>query len=122
MATARCAIGSRWRTCKRSRGRASDMCTNGTQAVALISVLGLAALCGCSQEPAEKEPVGTVQPAPGRQTTIQEVITTEAILFPLQQAAITPKVNAPVRQFYVNRGSKVRRGQLLAVLEDRDLR
>jgi multidrug efflux pump subunit AcrA (membrane-fusion protein) len=32
-----------------------------------------------------------------------------------------PKISAPVSQFLVNRGDHVRRGQLLAVLENRDL-
>jgi len=92
-----------------------------TRSAALTAILGLAAICGCSKEPAEKEPVVAVQTAPVRQTSIQNVITAEAILFPLHQAAITPKVNAPVRRFYVNRGSRVHRGELLAVLENRDL-
>ena len=52
---------------------------------------------------------------------IEQKIRTEAILFPKDQAALTPKVTSPVRTFYVNRGSKVHRGQLLAVLENRDL-
>jgi RND family efflux transporter MFP subunit len=43
------------------------------------------------------------------------------VLFPIQQAAITPKITAPVKKFYVNRGSKVKQGQLLAELENRDL-
>lgn len=97
------------------------MRTKRTRTAARIAVLGLAAVCGCSKEAAEKAPVVAVQTAAARQTTIQQVITAEAILFPLNQAAITPKVNAPVRRFYVNRGSKVHRGQLLAVLENRDL-
>jgi len=42
-------------------------------------------------------------------------------VFPLQQSAITPKINAPVKKFYVVRGQKVSQGQLLAVLENRDL-
>ena len=41
--------------------------------------------------------------------------------FPSDQAAITPKISAPVKTFYVNRGSQVHRGQLLAVMENRDL-
>ena len=32
-----------------------------------------------------------------------------------------PKISAPVKKFYVQRGSQVRAGQLLAELEDRDL-
>jgi multidrug efflux pump subunit AcrA (membrane-fusion protein) len=39
----------------------------------------------------------------------------------LAQAAISPKITAPVRTFYVQRGSKVKEGQVLAVLENRDL-
>ena len=53
--------------------------------------------------------------------TIQRTVTAEAILFPLQQAAITPKISAPVKAFYIKRGSRVHKGQLLAVLENTDL-
>jgi multidrug efflux pump subunit AcrA (membrane-fusion protein) len=53
--------------------------------------------------------------------SIQRLVTAEAVLFPLQQSALTPKVSAPVKEFNVKRGSRVRRGQLLAVLENQDL-
>lgn len=78
-------------------------------------------LAGCSKDAAEKEPLVAVQAATAERAPIQEVVSAEAILFPLHQAAITPKVNAPVAKFYVNRGSRVHQGQLLAVLENRDL-
>src|ERR1019366_8221466 len=39
----------------------------------------------------------------------------------LQQAALVRNSSAPVKKFYVNRGSKVHKGQLLAVLENMDL-
>jgi multidrug efflux pump subunit AcrA (membrane-fusion protein) len=52
---------------------------------------------------------------------ISEHIMADATLSPLAQAAISPKITAPVRVFYVQRGSKVKMGQLLAVLENRDL-
>jgi HlyD family secretion protein len=78
-------------------------------------------LAGCSKKEAEPQPVVTVQTAPAERGTIQHIVTAEAILFPRDQAAITPKVVAPVKTFYVNRGSPVHRGQLLAVLENRDL-
>ena len=32
-----------------------------------------------------------------------------------------PKISAPVSKFYVNRGDHVKKGQLLATLENRDL-
>ncbi|MGE5082514.1 MAG: HlyD family secretion protein, partial [Acidobacteriota bacterium] len=63
----------------------------------------------------------TVQVSPVAKQTIQHTITTQAILFPKQQAAIVPKITAPVQKFLVKRGSPVREGQLLAVLENRDL-
>jgi RND family efflux transporter MFP subunit len=54
-------------------------------------------------------------------TTLQQKVTAEAVLFPIAQSAIVPKISAPVRKFLVNRGSHVRKGQLLAELENRDL-
>lgn len=76
---------------------------------------------GCSSEKGEKEPTVAVQVAAVEKTTIERTITSQAILFPLQQAAIVPKISAPVQKFLVRRGSPVREGQLLAVLENRDL-
>lgn len=52
---------------------------------------------------------------------ISERIAADATLFPLAQAAISPKITAPVKKFYIQRGSRVKAGQLLAVLENRDL-
>ncbi|MFI5175086.1 MAG: efflux RND transporter periplasmic adaptor subunit [Terriglobia bacterium] len=78
-------------------------------------------ISGCSKEPAEKEPVVSVQTAVVREITIKRIVSADAILFPLNQAALTPKISAPVREFHIQRGSRVHRGQLLAVLENRDL-
>jgi len=78
-------------------------------------------LAGCSKEPADKEPLVSVQVAPVEKTSIEDNVTAEAILFPIQQAAITPKISAPVKSLPVRRGQKVQAGQLLAVLENRDL-
>ena len=76
---------------------------------------------GCSKQPGEKEPTVAVQAVAAEKTTLQQAVTAQAVLFPLQQAAITPKISAPVKKFLVNRGGKVRQGQLLAILENRDL-
>ena len=43
------------------------------------------------------------------------------MLFPRDQASVMPKIASPVEKFYVNRGDHVKQGQLLAVLENRDL-
>src|SRR5579863_6303022 len=75
----------------------------------------------CSKESAEKEPTVSVQVAAVEKKTIEHTVTAEGVLFPLAQSAITPKISAPVKTFYVKRGSRVHQGDLLAVLENRDL-
>ena len=83
------------------------------------------ALCfstACSKEPGEKEPTVAVQAVTAEKSTLHQTVIAQAVLFPLQQAAITPKISAPVSKFLVNRGSKVHQGQLLAILENRDLK
>src|SRR5450755_3196050 len=87
----------------------------------LAAAVGMLNTVGCSSDKGDKEPTVTVQVAAVEKTTIQHTITTQAILFPRQQAAIVPKISAPVRKFLVKRGSPVREGQLLAILENRDL-
>ena len=84
-------------------------------------VLPVLFLLSCSSNSAEKEPAVPVQVVTVKNETLQRTVTAEAILFPLQQSAITPKISAPVKTFYIKRGSRVRKGQLLAVLENGDL-
>jgi HlyD family secretion protein len=92
-----------------------------TMGLSLIVGVGLLLLASCSNKQQETEPEVAVQAAKAEKQTIRQVIRSEAVLFPKDQAAITPKVVAPVKTFYVNRGSRVHAGQLLAVLENRDL-
>src|SRR5882672_2803480 len=86
-----------------------------------FTVICLGLMSGCSKPEKEIQPIVSVQVATVKQTSIEKVISSEAVLFPLHQAAITPKVSAPVGRFYVNRGDRVKAGQLLATLENRDL-
>ncbi|HSY93413.1 MAG TPA: efflux RND transporter periplasmic adaptor subunit [Candidatus Binatus sp.] len=88
---------------------------------ALAAATGMLATVSCSSDTGDKEPTVTVQVAAVEKTAIQHTIQTQAILFPRQQAAIVPKISAPVQKFLVKRGSAVREGELLAVLENRDL-
>src|SRR6266852_4915494 len=88
------------------------------------SVLGIF-LCvlwtGCSKEDKEESATVSVQAATAQKADISRLVKAEATIFPVAQSAITPKINAPVKKFYVVRGQKVRQGQLLATLENRDL-
>ncbi len=88
--------------------------------LAPAAALSLLLLPGCKKETTPPVEV-TVQAEHPEKRTISEHITVDAILAPLAQAAIAPKITAPVRQFYVQRGAKVKEGQLLAVLENADL-
>jgi HlyD family secretion protein len=89
-------------------------------AALLLSIVALfATACNKAAEtPPSAVSVQAAHPAWG---PIAEQITADATLAPLAQAAIAPKVTAPVKKFYVQRGSHVKAGQLLATLENRDL-
>jgi HlyD family secretion protein len=89
--------------------------------ILLGATAGLAFLTGCSKGETDNKPVVSVQAAPVQKGKISQVVTAEAIVFPIAQSAITPKINAPVKRFMVTRGQKVHKGQLLAELENRDL-
>ncbi len=52
---------------------------------------------------------------------IAEEVDVDAILAPLAQAALAPRISAPIRAEFVQRGAHVRKGQLLVTLESRDL-
>lgn len=83
---------------------------------------GALGLAGCSGKPAaQPEPVVSVSVATAQKKTIQQVIQATALLYPLDQATIVPKISAPILKFYVQRGSRVHHGELLAVLENKDL-
>src|ERR1700722_15145561 len=90
---------------------------NTTASIATALLLASTLLSGCK---AKEETPSVEAVAVAKQPLTQEV-TADAVLAPLAQAAITPKITAPVHQFYVQRGAKVKAGQLLAVLENRDL-
>jgi multidrug resistance efflux pump len=81
------------------------------------------AVNGCKKT-AQEAPEATVSvqaehPAVG---PISEEITADAVLAPLAQAAIAPRISAPIASELVQRGAVVHKGQLLMTLEDRDLR
>lgn len=83
-------------------------------------LLALAGATGCKKEEAPAVEVA-VQAEKPEQGEIAEHITADAVLAPIAQAAIEPKITAPVKKFYVQRGDRVREGELLATLENADL-
>jgi HlyD family secretion protein len=91
-----------------------------TPALMALGVSLVMAGCGGKEAP-EPEPLVTVQAVRVGRAEIQHQVSSEAVLYPLNQATIVPKISAPIRKFYVERGDRVHAGQLLAVLENNDL-
>lgn len=91
--------------------------------VRLASAAALAAIAlssGCKKE-APPDTVVTVQAEHPEHGAISEHIAASAVLAPIAQAAIVPRISAPVKKFYVKRGERVKAGQLLVTLDNSDL-
>jgi multidrug efflux pump subunit AcrA (membrane-fusion protein) len=88
----------------------------------VIAVACAAFLSACGHKQETPPPaVVTVDVAPVLLSQIQRTVRSEGLLYPNQQAAIVPKVSAPIKRTLVQRGARVRAGQLLLELENRDL-
>ena len=92
----------------------------GFTATLLVAALQL----GCSSKDTDEEKAAAVpvQTAVVEQRKIAKTVIAQAVLFPLNQTALTPKITSPISRFLVNRGSHVHRGQLVAILENQDLK
>jgi HlyD family secretion protein len=99
--------------------RPQQLRTSASIAAAAVLLLGFA--CGCAKPEKEAEPEVSVQTTPAAKKDISQIVTEEAVVFPVQQATVAPKITSTIKQFLVQRGSKVKQGQLLAVLENADL-
>ena len=92
-----------------------------------VLLVAAALFTGCGKAKDKEEAAGeTEAPTPVLVETavlgaIDHVVTADAVLFPINQANVTPKISAPVRRMLVNRGDHVRAGQVLAELESSDL-
>jgi HlyD family secretion protein len=79
------------------------------------------ATTGCGSPEKVEDPVVSVQTTPAERTSISETVSAEAVVYPVEQAIISPKITAPITEFKVQRGSRVKKGDLLAILENKDL-
>lgn len=89
--------------------------------LAAMAAGALLSFVGCGGEQKEKEPLVSVQVTPAEKSAISEAVTAEAVVYPVEQAIVAPKITSTITEFKVNRGSHVKKGELLAVLENRDL-
>ena len=93
----------------------------GISCIVLGVVSALCAGCHWAADDAAPAAVVDVKVEKPSQGAISEHILADATLSPLAQAAISPRITAPVRRFYVQRGAHVKAGELLATLENTDL-
>ena len=91
-------------------------------AAAALVLASTALLYACGGGEKEPEPIVTVQVTPAKRGTVEQTVSAEAVVSPLHQAVITPKITSTISKFYVQRGSRVKQGQILAILENADLR
>ena len=101
--------------------RVADKGSFGRWCAACAAVALCISLAGCKKDEPAPEVEATVQAAKPEAGPISELIGGDAILAPVAEAAIAPKISAPVKKFYVQRGEHVKAGQLLVTLEDSDL-
>jgi multidrug efflux pump subunit AcrA (membrane-fusion protein) len=78
-------------------------------------------LAACNSSEKEALPVVTVEVTPAEKTSVSQIVVADAVVFPLMQATVSPKITSTIAEFKVQRGSHVKKGQLLVVLENKDL-
>ena len=93
----------------------------GRHRITVPIVLACSLISGCGHEEKENVPVVSVQVTPASRASISQTVKAEAVIFPVKQATVSPKISSTIADFKVQRGSRVRKGQLLAVLENKDL-
>ena len=86
-----------------------------------VGALALSLVLSSCKKEAEVQAQVTVQAEQPEHGEISEKIMADAVLAPIAQAAIEPKITAPVKKFYVERGQRVKIGELLVELENADL-
>jgi len=100
----------------------------GSRGSLAVAVLLAVLAAGCAKKEAkEVEAPAPVQVTAVTQDTIRRIVAGDGVLFALEQQTVMPKpsssgASSPVQKFYVNRGDHVKTGQLLAALENRDLK
>jgi multidrug efflux pump subunit AcrA (membrane-fusion protein) len=80
--------------------------------------------CGCTgkhEEEAAVKPVVEVKVARVERMDLELATRAPATIFPREQAGVSSKITAPIRELRARKGDHVSKGQVLARLENRDL-
>jgi multidrug efflux pump subunit AcrA (membrane-fusion protein) len=90
---------------------------------AILALLCFFLMWGCSRQrddPPDK-PVVAVKVASVESADVPQLVTGPATVFPREQANVSAKITAQIRELRARKGDEVHGGQVLAVLENRDL-
>ncbi len=87
----------------------------------LMPLMAVLVSCGHSDSESKTAPLVEVRLAEARSVDLAERIEAPGTLYPLTQAAVAAKIAAPIRKLLVRKGSPVKKDQLVAILENRDL-
>jgi HlyD family secretion protein len=90
-------------------------------AIVCLLVFGLAGCGKTAPAAAEGEAPTPVLLETAVRGAVDYMVTADAVLYPIDQANVTPKISAPVKRMLVNRGDHVKAGQVIAELENGDL-
>lgn len=90
---------------------------------ASLPILAILLLGSCSQkkEEAPEKPVVAVKLAKAELADLPQFVAAPATLFPREQANVAARVTAPIRELRARKGDNVSTGQVLALLENRDV-
>ena len=80
-------------------------------------------LGGCThqEDDAPEKPVVSVRVARPTESEVRLILTAPASVFPRAQANVSPRLTAHIQELRVRKGDSVDKGQVMAVLENRDL-
>jgi HlyD family secretion protein len=88
----------------------------------LVPVLFTVFLFGCSHpEEGPQKPVVTVKVTRAETADVQLIVQAPATIFPREQANISARVTAPILNLKVRKGDNITTGQVLVLLESKDV-
>lgn len=87
----------------------------------LVVAAAFAVFSGCAkQEEVAPKPVVAVKTTPAEVATVELSLQAPATIFPQEQANLSARITAPIREMKVKKGDDVEASEVLVVLEDRD--
>ena len=86
----------------------------------LLVAIGLAG-CKKAEEEESAKPVVNVKVVPADEKDLAIAVTAPATIYPREQANITARITAPIRELRVRKGDSIKANDLIARLENRDL-